>query len=144
MTVLRFEPMKELENLNNKIQRYFEDFPTFGLESGGNFNPRFDISEDDKSLFIEAEIPGTKKEDLKITLHDNILTLKGEKRKEEERKDRNYFRSERIYGIFTRSFTLPVQVDSNNVDAKFEDGILRIRMEKVHPKPVNEKEIKLS
>jgi HSP20 family protein len=144
MTVLKFEPLKELENLNNRIQRYFEDFPSLGLELKGNFNPRIDISEDEKNLFIEAEIPGTKKEDIKITLHDNILTLKGEKRREEERKEKNFFRSERAFGPFTRSFTLPVQVDSNDVEAKFEDGILMIKLGKVNPKPINEKEIKLS
>lgn len=144
MTVLKFEPLKELENLNSKIQRYFEDFPSLGLEFKGNFNPRIDISEDEKNLFIEAEIPGTKKEDIKITLHDNILTLKGEKRREEERKEKNFFRSERTFGPFTRSFTLPVQVDSNDVEAKFEEGVLMIKLGKVNPKPINEKEIKLS
>lgn len=144
MTFIRFEPMRELENLNSRIHKYFEEFPNFGVEFGGTFNPRVDISEDEKNLFLEAEVPGTNKEDLKITLHDNILTLKGEKKKGEERKERNFFRSERAYGSFTRSFTLPVQVDSNNIEARFEDGILKIRMEKVNPKPINEKEIKLS
>ncbi|HEX2868434.1 MAG TPA: Hsp20/alpha crystallin family protein [Ignavibacteriales bacterium] len=144
MAVIKFEPLKELENFSNRVQRYFEDFPGFGMDLSGAFSPRIDISEDEKHLYVEAELPGIRKEDLKITLHDNILTLRGEKKRVEEQKDKNFYRNERTYGTFTRSFTLPVEVDSDKVDAKFEDGALMIKMEKINPKPVNEKEIKLS
>ncbi|MGE5430748.1 MAG: Hsp20/alpha crystallin family protein [Syntrophomonadaceae bacterium] len=144
MSVRKFEPIKELENFGSRVQRYFEDFPAFGMDLSGAFSPRIDISEDESNLYVEAELPGIRKEDLKITLHDNILTLKGEKRRVEEHKDKNFYRNERTYGTFTRSFTLPVEVNSEKVDAKFEDGALMIKMEKTNPKPVNEKEIKLS
>lgn len=144
MTLIKFEPLRELETMSNRLQRYFEDFPGLGFDMTNTFSPRIDISEDENNLYVEAEIPGTKKEDLKITLHDNIITIKGEKKKVEEKKDKNYYRNERCYGSFTRSFTLPVQVDPVKVDAKFEDGTLVMKMEKIHPKPANEKEIKLS
>lgn len=144
MAIIKFEPLKELENFSSRVQRYFEDFPGFGMDLSGAFSPRIDISEDEKHLYVEAELPGIRKEDLKITLHDNILTLKGEKKRVEEQKDKNFYRNERTYGTFTRSFTLPVEVNSDKVDAKFEDGALMIKMEKINPKPVNEKEIKLS
>ncbi|MGE5399859.1 MAG: Hsp20/alpha crystallin family protein [Ignavibacteriales bacterium] len=144
MNLMKFEPLKELENFSNRIQRYFEDFPALGVDLGGAFTPRIDISEDETHLFVEAELPGIKKEDLKITLHDNILTLRGEKKRVEEKRDKNFYRNERTYGSFTRSFTLPVEVNSEKIDAKFEDGTLMVKMEKLNPKPVREKEIKLS
>jgi len=143
MTLVRFEPLKELETLHDRIQRYFEDFANFGFSFTDNFNPRIDISEDDNNINVVAEIPGVKKEDLKITLQDNILTIEGEKKKEEEKKGKNYYRAERVFGSFKRCFTLPAEVDSDNVEAKFEDGMLRINMKKLHPKPKNEKVIEL-
>jgi HSP20 family protein len=143
MTLIKFEPIKELETLSQRMQRYFEDFPSFGFEFGGNFSPRIDISEDEKNVLVEAELPGIKKDDLKITIHDNILTIKGEKKKETEKKEKNYYRSERCYGTFQRSFTLPVMVDSNKVDAKFDNGTLTLKIEKLQPTPVKVKEIEL-
>lgn len=143
MNLLKYEPMKEFESMAQKIQRYFEDFPSAGLEFGNSFSPRIDISETDKHIIVEAEIPGIKKEDIKITLQDNILTVKGEKKQEEEKKDKNFFRSERSYGSFSRSFTLPVEVNSDKVDAKCSDGTLVIKLEKVEPKPKNQRIIEL-
>jgi len=84
-----------------------------------------------------------KKENLKITLQDNILTIEGEKKKEEEKKDKNFYRCERIFGSFKRSFTLPAEVDSDKVEAKFEDGMLNITLKKIEPKVKNEKVIEL-
>lgn len=143
MNLLKYEPMKEFESMAQKLQRYFEDFPTIGLDLGTSFSPRIDISETDKHIIVEAEIPGVKKEDIKITLQDNILTIKGEKNQEEEKKDKNFFRSERSYGSFSRSFTLPVEVNGDKVDAKCADGALTIKMEKIQPKPTNQKIIEL-
>lgn len=143
MTLIKFEPLKELESLSQRMQKYFEDFPSLSFDAAGAFSPRIDISEDDKNIYVEAEIPGTRKEDLKITIQDNIITLKGEKKKTEVKSEKNYYRSERVYGSFSRSFTLPVAVNPDNVDARFEDGILRVKMEKLVPKPVNEKVIEL-
>lgn len=141
MTLIKFEPLKELESFSNRIQRYFEDFPSMDFQS--SFSPRIDISEDENNIIVEAEVPGIKKEELKLTLHDNILTLKGEKKMEEEKKGKNYYRNERIYGSFQRSFTLPEEVDSNKVETNFHDGMLTIKMKKAAPKPSNVKEIEL-
>lgn len=143
MTVIKYEPLRELETLSNRIQKYFEDFPSLGNDFQYSFNPKIDISEDEKYLFVDAEIPGIKKENLKLTLQDNILTLKGEKKIEEEKKEKNYYRNERCYGSFTRSFTLPVEVNPEKIDAKFEDGTLRITMEKMQQTASNVKEIEL-
>lgn len=143
MTLIKFEPLKEFETIHDRIQRYFEDFSNFGFNFTDNFNPRIDITEDEKNIHVTAEIPGVKKDNLKITLQDNILTIEGEKKKEEEKKEKNYYRSERVFGSFKRSFTLPVEVNSDKVNAKFEDGMLNITVEKLEPKPKNEKVIEL-
>jgi len=143
MTLIKFEPLREIESIHDRIQRYFDDFSNFGFSFTDNFNPRIDISEDEKSLNVIAEIPGIKKDNLKITLQDNILTIEGEKKKEAEVKEENYFRSERVFGSFKRCFTLPVEVDSEKVNAKFEDGVLKINIMKLEPKPKNEKVIEL-
>lgn len=143
MTLIKFEPLKELDTLNDRFQRYFEDFSHFGITFHDNFNPRIDISEDDENITVSAEIPGVKKENIKITLQDNILTIEGEKKKVEEKKNKNFYRSERVFGSFKRCFTLPSEVDSDKVDAKFEDGTLSIRIKKLEQKAKNEKIIEL-
>jgi len=139
MTLIKFEPLRELENWNERINRFFSDFhiPDF------KYYPHIDISEDEKNIYVEAEVPGVKKEDIKITLQDNILTITGEKKKEEKDSKRNFFRSERAYGSFTRSFTLPDDINPDSVDAKFENGILNIKISRTEKKKQNEKFIEI-
>jgi HSP20 family protein len=143
MTLIKFEPLREFENIHDKIQRYFEDFPNFGLNFNDNFSPRIDISEDKDNINVAAEVPGVKKENIKITLQDNILTLEGEKKSVNEQKDKNFYRSERSFGTFKRCFTLPAEVDSEKVEASFEDGILHVQLKKLEPKSKSEKVIEL-
>ncbi len=144
MTLIRFEPLGDIDNLQNRLHRYFGDFSNTKPVSTENFSPRIDIMEQGNNLLIYAEIPGVKKDELKITLQDNILTIQGEKKKFGNSEEYKFFRRERNYGTFKRCFTLPVEVDSNNVDAHFEDGILQIKMNKYQEKPVEEKIIKLN
>lgn len=141
MTLIKFEPMKDFETLHDRIQRYFDDLPAFGFKYTDSFSPKIDISEGEKNINVVAEIPGVSKEDIKIVLQDNILTIEGEKKKEEINKEDNFYRSERTYGSFKRCFTLPAEVDSDKVDAKFENGILKITMPKLEVKQLKEKEI---
>lgn len=143
MTLKKYEPLRESDSLGSRIQKYFEDFPSISSDFNISFNPKIDISEDENNLFVDAEIPGIKKEDLKLTLQDNILTIKGEKKREEEKKEKSYYRNERCYGSFTRSFTLPVEVSSDKIDARFEDGTLKVKMEKIKKEASNVKEIEL-
>jgi HSP20 family protein len=143
MTLIKFEPFRELETLHDRIQRYFDDFPSFGFNVNENFYPRIDISEDKDNINVLAEIPGVTKENIKITLQDNVLTIEGEKKKETEQKEKNYFRSERMYGSFKRCFTLPDLVDSEKVEAKFEGGMLNIQLKKIEQKVKSEKVIEL-
>jgi len=142
MTLVRFEPMRELENFDNRIQRFFGEFPN-SFDFGLSFNPKVDLFEDDKNIYVEAEIPGVKKDDIKLSFEDNTLTVKGEKKSETNEKEKNLFRSERIYGSFVRSFSIPGQINIDNIDAKFEDGILKIVMEKANLKPISERMIQI-
>lgn len=143
MTLIKFEPMREIETLHERIQKYFDDFSSFGFNFSETFSPKIDISEEKDKINVVAEIPGVKKQDIKITLQDNILTIEGEKKQETEKKEKNYYRSERMFGSFKRSFTLPAEVDSEKVEAKFEDGMLNISLKKLEPKVRNEKVIEL-
>jgi HSP20 family protein len=110
----------------------FEDVERGGIRfEMGEFTPRVDIADDEKQLMINAELPGIAKEDVKITINeDKILTLRGEKRREETKTDKNYTRVERSYGSFTRSFALPDTVDTSTVSASFADGVLKITLDK--------------
>jgi HSP20 family protein len=143
MTLIKFEPVREFENLHDRIQRYFGDFSNFGFNFTENFFPRIDISEEKENLVVTAEIPGVNKENIKITLQDNILTIEGEKKKDVKESDKNFHRTERVFGTFKRSFTLPSEVDSEKVDAKFENGILNIQIKKLEPKAKSGKVIEL-
>lgn len=111
----------------------------------GNFAPRVDISEDEKFIYIEAELPGVKKDGVKVSINDdNVLTIKGvkerqlEEKKEGEEGARSYIRTERVYGEFTRSFMLPDNVKKDNIQAKYEDGTLNLTLEKVEPEKPKE------
>jgi len=143
MTLIKFEPMKEFETLHDRIQKYFDDFPAYGFKYSDSFSPKIDISEGEKNINVVAEIPGVAKNDIKITLQDNIITIEGTKKKEEVKKNENFYRSERSYGSFKRCFTLPAEVDSDNIEAKFENGVLNISIKKLEPKQPKEKVIEL-
>jgi HSP20 family protein len=128
------------------IDRVFDDvfrdvMPSFNT----GFNPnamRVDISEDDKNIYIEAELPGMKKEDVKVTIEDGVLMIRGERKQETEEKKKNYHRVERVYGSFSRAFTLGENVDKDSIEAKYENGVLHLTLPKVEPVK-NVKEIAL-
>jgi Molecular chaperone (small heat shock protein) len=141
MTLIKFEPIREFESFTNRVQKLFGDFPSLSLDMNLTYHPKIDISEDEKNIFVDAEVAGIPKENLKVVLQDNILTISGEKKQEEVKKEKNYHRTERSYGSFSRSFTMPVEVDQNKVSAAFENGILKISLEKAAPKVNNEKMI---
>jgi len=137
MTLIKYEPFKELENFDDKIQSLLNTFPDFHSEYEESFYPKIDISEDEKNIYVDSELPGIKKNDLKISLNDNILTISGEKKNEREEKNKSIFRAERTYGSFSRSFTIPGEINPDTIDAKFEDGILKIVIEKIKERKVS-------
>lgn len=134
------------------IRRMFDDFdepflnefwtkPYYGFNF--KFSPKVDILEDKENLYINAEIPGVIKEDVRVTMNDGLLTISGEKKKEEIKEKANYFRMERSEGTFARSFTVPVPVNNNMIKAEFKEGILKIILPKADEVKNTEKEIEI-
>ena len=144
MTLVRWDPFRELEEMSNRLHRmYNRPAPpqTNGKEAivVADWAPSVDVSETDGEYQIKAEIPDVKKEDVKVTLENGVLTIQGERKFEKEEKGKKYHRVERSYGSFVRSFTLPDLVDEANVKAEFKDGVLNLKLpksEKVKPKAI--------
>ncbi|RLB09077.1 MAG: Hsp20/alpha crystallin family protein [Deltaproteobacteria bacterium] len=137
---------REVPRLKDDIDELFDKFirnfssslpEIFGGE--GEIWPSVDVLEDKKNIIVKAEIPGMSPSDFDISISDNILTIKGEKKQEKEEKDKNFYMMERQYGTFTRSITLPVEVNEEKVDASYKDGVLKI----VIPKKKEGKESKI-
>ncbi|MBB6062021.1 HSP20 family protein [Thermosipho japonicus] len=125
-----FDPFVELQK---EIDRLFEDFVRPSRFDTTHF-PKVDVYETDKEVVIEAELPGLKKDDVKITIEDNVLTIKGERKFNREDKGKNYKIIERAEGYFERSFGLPEYVDVEKIKAKFNDGVLTIELPKKETK----------
>jgi HSP20 family protein len=106
------------------------------------WSPLVDISEDEKEYLVKAELPDIKKEDIKLSVHDNVLSISGERKYEKEEKGKKYHRVERTYGSFLRSFTLPEDADASKIAAESKDGILKVHLpksEKAKPKSIEVK-----
>ncbi|HEX5528810.1 MAG TPA: Hsp20/alpha crystallin family protein, partial [Methylomirabilota bacterium] len=117
---------KEMDRL---LDRFWEgDFPQ--LPAMGDWVPALDVSETKDAIMVKAEVPGMDSTDIQLSLHDQTLTLKGEKKQEKEEKDERYHRVERSYGAFTRSVRLPVAVDASKVTASFKNGLLTVTLPK--------------
>ena len=132
--MIKRDPFQELKNLREEMNRAFNPVPgLFNMEEGllrGQWSPNVDIREDENAIYLEADLPGLKPGDFKLSIENYKLTLSGERRLEHEEKGENYHRVERSYGSFTRSFTLPTTVEIDDVKADFKDGVLRISMPK--------------
>ncbi len=128
-----------LLDIRNQMNRMFDDFfePPFGLSpflgmSGtrGDFAPHMDVSETDKEITISAELPGLEPEDIHITLEQDKMTIRGEKKFAKEEKGQHYYQIERSYGSFHRSISLPSEVDEKKIDATFKRGVLKVKLPK--------------
>ncbi|HET8727617.1 MAG TPA: Hsp20/alpha crystallin family protein [Alphaproteobacteria bacterium] len=123
--------------LHREVNRLFDDisrgFDLPAMAGAGAMSPRVDVCETDRDLRVTAELPGVDPGDVDVTLDDDVLTLRGEKRSEQEDKQQNYHLSERFYGSFSRSIRLPFAADPDRVDASFKDGILTISLPKPPP-----------
>ncbi len=135
MALIRWDPFRELTNLQERMNRLFSDWrirPSWESEeiAQGSWIPPVDIYETADAVVLKAELPGISKDDINVEVKDNTLTLRGEKKFEKEVKEENYYRVERSYGTFQRSFSLPSTVQQDKVKAKFKDGILEISLPK--------------
>ena len=144
----RWNPFKEMEEMEKRLSSFFGRSPvaTNGDKKEAitvtEWSPLVDISEDEKEYVIKAEIPEMKKEEIKINVHDDVLSISGERKYEKEEKGKKYHRVERAYGSFLRSFTLPEDADGSKVTAEYKDGVLKVHLaksEKVKPKAIEVK-----
>src|SRR5581483_1272321 len=120
-----------LSSLRDEVNRLF-DFSWPSRDSGlfSGWSPALDVFDDKDNLVVKAELPGLKKEEINLSLHDGVLTLSGERKRETEKKEGATFRSERYFGKFQRSVTLPTTVDASKVNATYKDGILTVELPK--------------
>ncbi|MBK9249206.1 MAG: Hsp20/alpha crystallin family protein [Ignavibacteria bacterium] len=134
MTMLKFEPFRGFDSLSRRMNDFVGEIEKGVRFEIGDFSPRVDISEDDKNIYLHAELPGIAKDDVKVSVtEERMLTLKGEKRRVVTDENINYVRVERNYGNFVRSFSLPENVQFDAVQAKFEHGILEVILPKIEP-----------
>ncbi len=135
----RWNPVREFDDLMNRYNRMFGsnwagEREGKDLFSRSDWAPAVDIKETAEAFTIDAELPGMSKDDVKVTVHDGVLTIEGERKHEEESTDKKQHRIERFYGSFMRRFTLPENVDENSVKASFKDGLLTLTLLKAEPK----------
>ena len=148
-TLTRWNPLRELEDFQNRILGAFN--PTSARRGNGQdslalpeWMPVVDIAEDDKEYLITAELPEVKKEDVKVTVENGVLTITGERKFEKEETNKKWHRVERSYGSFARTFALPDNGDAAKVNAEFKDGMLKVRIAKSEAARPKQIEVKVS
>jgi HSP20 family protein len=139
MAIVRWNPARELAGMEvDRLNRMFADF--YGEAFGQGWAPAVDIYETaDHEVVLKAELPETKREDISVTFENGVLTIKGERKFDEEVSRDNYHRVERHHGTFSRSFTLPNTVDAGRINASYKDGVLTVRLpqrEEAKPKQI--------
>jgi HSP20 family protein len=147
MALIRWEPVRELNTIQSEMNRLFNTFfdsPTTTNGAGNrNFRrwiPAMDLVETEAEFVLRADLPGLSEQDVNIELEDNVLTIKGERKAEHEERKEGYYRVERSSGAFARSLTLPEGVDAEAVQARFDRGVLEVRI----PKPEERKPRKVA
>lgn len=133
MSLIKWDPFGEFRTLPVRFGSLFgKDWDL--APSTTAWNPAVDIFENDNEVVIKAELPGMAAKDIEVRLENNVLLLRGERHFEKEAKEENYYRVEREYGTFSRSFTLPAAVDGDKVKAEYKDGVLKIVLPKKEEK----------
>lgn len=139
------DPFSELENIQKQMNQLF-DFslsrnPTGDTTLlGGQWSPAIDVYDSKDNLLIKADLPGLTKDEIEVSIQENHLVLKGEKKKDTEIKEEHYFKTERFYGSFFRTIPLPAAIDAGKVDAKYQDGVLTLTLpkkEEAKPKQIS-------
>ena len=148
-TLTRWNPVRELEEFQKRILNAFS--PTASRAGDGQesltfaeWMPTVDIHEDDKEYVITAELPEVKKDNVRVTVENGVLTISGERRFEKDEKNKKWHRVERSYGSFARSFTMPDDGDAAKVNAEFREGLLKVRLAKSEAARPKQIEVKVS
>jgi len=134
MTFIEIEPMLNLNNFNNGTDTFLKNFAGKNEENENSLNPKIDISEDEKNFYLDIEIPGANKEDLKVTLTENQLVIKGERKNTLlENSERKIVSMESEFGKFTKEFTINSEIDRDSLKANYVNGVLSISVGKLIP-----------
>ena len=144
MALIRRDPWMTMPTLQHRINRLFDDVLPAAEEEMGlyNWQPLVDTFEKDNAIEIRAELPGIKKEDVDIDVRDNVLTVSGERSHDEDVNEGDFYRRERFYGRFQRAITLPDNVDTDNIDAQYDEGVLKITIPKTEESQTKKIEVK--
>jgi HSP20 family protein len=139
-----WDPFASLVEIQDEINRAFG--ATVNRRNGFEavFSPAIDVTVEKDNVVVKADLPGLSKDNVTVTLQDNYLTITGEKKHETEKKEADYFLSERVYGSFTRTIELPVAVDSQKIEARFKDGVLHVTLPKTEDAKPKQIEVKVS
>lgn len=146
MELVPWRPFRELGSLRREMDRLWDPFFTaapFARIGSEEWLPSADISETKDKVLIKLDLPGLEAKDVDVSVSGDILTIKGEKRKEEEEKDEHYYCCERYCGSFQRSFRLPVDIQSDNVEASFDKGVLKVTLPRTEQAKKKEIEVKV-
>lgn len=140
MALMKWEPSEGLASLRSEMDRLFEDFWKRPWREGitGEMEPAVEISDDKKSVTVKIQVPGVPKENIQVNVTDDVLTVKGEVKEEEEKEEKNYYRREIRYGSFSRAVPLPTSVIAEEAAAKLQDGVLEITIPKSEESKVKE------
>ena len=128
----RGEVPSVFSEMDDLLQKMWFDFPfhNLGEDVDLSWSPRLDVSETDKALEVVADLPGMEKKDINVSLDGDLLTIKGEKKEVKETKDKHYHTIERRSGSFYRALRLPIEVQSDKIEANFKDGVLTLTLPK--------------
>lgn len=147
MALIRWEPVRELNTIQHEMNRLFNSFFEVPAPANGGTQPALrrwipamDLAETDDAFVLRADLPGVSEKDIKLELEDNVLTVSGERKSEQEERKEGYYRVERAFGSFSRSLTLPEGIDPEAVQAGFAQGVLEVRI----PKPEQRKARKVA
>jgi HSP20 family protein len=133
MTITRWTPLRDIATLQDRIERMFGDPQYWGAREEGTYGgwiPPVEIFEKEDNLVLRAEIPGMTQKDIELHVENGVLTLKGEKRREQELNQDSVHRAERYYGTFVRTFSLPTTVDVDKIRASYKEGVLEVVLPK--------------
>jgi HSP20 family protein len=141
MALVRWEPAREVDTLQNEVNRVFDAF--FGSGPGTRVRrwvPAMDLVETDEHLVLRADLPGLTSDDVELEVKDGVLTVSGERKAEHQENSEGFYRVERAFGRFSRSLTIPDGVDAEQINADFNDGVLEVRI----PKPAERQPHRIS
>ena len=145
MSLVTWNPFNELDNMLSRYGRFGgRDLAAGNGNRQSEWRPAADIAETDKAYIIKAELPEVRKEDVDVSVHDGVITIRGERRYEKTDDSEQQHRIESFYGQFSRSFSLPSDVDQNGISAESKDGVLRVYLPKVEAKQPKSIEVKVS